>query len=93
MELFLSTSGFQTHCLWLTFIFQAALLGQGCVSSGEAKNTYGTGELFFLRLEIKFVKPGCFMLYNTGKEAVTSTHGLLTTVAYQVQTWSGSEKV
>ena len=24
------------------------------------------------------------MLYNTGKEAVTSTHGLLTTVAYQV---------
>ena len=27
---------------------------------------------------------GCFMLYNTGKEAVTSTHGLLTTVAYQV---------
>jgi len=49
---------------------QAALLGQGCVSSGEAKNTYGTG---------------CFMLYNTGKEAVTSTHGLLTTVAYQVE--------
>ena len=30
---------------------QAALLGQGCVSKGEAKNTYGTG---------------CFMLYNTG---------------------------
>jgi len=25
------------------------------------------------------------MLYNTGKEAVTSTHGLLTTVAYQVE--------
>ena len=59
-------------------------MGQGCVSSGEAKNTYGTGEFFFLRLEIKLVKPGCFMLYNTGKEAVTSTHGLLTTVAYQV---------
>jgi len=49
---------------------QAALLGQGCVSSGEAKNTYGTG---------------CFMLYNTGKAPVTSTHGLLTTVAYQVE--------
>ena len=48
---------------------QAALLGQGCISKGEAKNTYGTG---------------CFMLYNTGEEAVTSTHGLLTTVAYQV---------
>jgi len=49
---------------------QAALLGQGCVSSGEAKNTYGTG---------------CFMLYNTGNEPVTSTHGLLTTVAYQAE--------
>jgi len=47
---------------------QAALLGQGCVSKGEAKNTYGTG---------------CFMLYNTGKDIVHSTHGLLTTVAYQ----------
>jgi len=54
---------------------QAALLGQGCVSSGEAKNTYGTG---------------CFMLYNTGKEPVTSTHGLLTTVAYQVEGESAS---
>jgi len=47
---------------------QAALLGQGCVSKGEAKNTYGTG---------------CFMLYNTGTDIVHSTHGLLTTVAYQ----------
>ena len=33
---------------------QAALLGQGCVNKGEAKNTYGTG---------------CFMLYNTGEAA------------------------
>ena len=47
---------------------QAALLGQGCVQAGEAKNTYGTG---------------CFMLYNTGHNIVQSTHGLLTTVAYQ----------
>jgi len=47
---------------------QAALLGQGCVRKGEAKNTYGTG---------------CFMLYNTGTDIVHSTHGLLTTVAYQ----------
>lgn len=31
-----------------------------------AKNTYGTG---------------CFMLMNTGEKAVTSTHGLLTTIA------------
>merc|ERR1711962_895557 len=49
---------------------QAALLGQGCVNRGEAKNTYGTG---------------CFMLYNTGTEPVTSQNGLLTTVAYQVE--------
>lgn len=47
---------------------QAALLGQGCTQKGEAKNTYGTG---------------CFMLYNTGEEVVESTHGLLTTVAFQ----------
>jgi len=47
---------------------QAALLGQGCVNRGEAKNTYGTG---------------CFMLYNTGQDIVQSQHGLLTTVAYQ----------
>jgi len=47
---------------------QAALLGQGCVNKGEAKNTYGTG---------------CFMLYNTGHDIVQSRHGLLTTVAYQ----------
>lgn len=45
---------------------QAALYGQLCVQPGMAKNTYGTG---------------CFMLMNTGKEAVTSTHGLLTTIA------------
>ena len=48
---------------------QAALVGQACFDVGEAKNTYGTG---------------CFLLLNTGNQAVTSTHGLLTTVAYQV---------
>ena len=37
-----------------------------CVQSGQAKNTYGTG---------------CFLLMNTGEEKVTSTHGLLTTLA------------
>jgi len=47
---------------------QAALLGHGCISKGEAKNTYGTG---------------CFLLYNTGSDVVESKHGLLTTVAYQ----------
>ena len=47
---------------------QAAVLGQRC-APGEAKNTYGTG---------------CFMLMNTGEEAVPSSHGLLTTMAYQL---------
>ncbi|MCU0466808.1 MAG: glycerol kinase GlpK, partial [Anaerolineae bacterium] len=48
---------------------QAALFGQTCYSAGEAKNTYGTG---------------CFMLMNTGEQAVTSQHGLLTTLGYQI---------
>ena len=46
---------------------QAALFGQHCVDKGMAKNTYGTG---------------CFMLMNTGEEAVKSTNGLLTTIAW-----------
>ena len=46
---------------------QAALFGQGCHSPGMAKNTYGTG---------------CFMLMNTGEEAVASESGLLTTIAW-----------
>lgn len=46
---------------------QAALFGQTCFEKGEAKNTYGTG---------------CFMLMNTGEEAVKSNHGLLTTIAW-----------
>lgn len=45
---------------------QAALYGQLCVQPGMAKNTYGTG---------------CFLLMNTGTEAVLSKHGLLTTIA------------
>ena len=39
---------------------------------------------FKKRFITNLIFAGCFMLYNTGKEAVTSTHGLLTTVAYQV---------
>ncbi|UCZ54179.1 glycerol kinase GlpK [Bacillus shivajii] len=46
---------------------QAALFGQACYEKGMAKNTYGTG---------------CFMLMNTGEEAVQSKHGLLTTIAW-----------
>jgi glycerol kinase len=49
---------------------QAALVGQTCFQAGEAKNTYGTG---------------CFLLMNTGREIVESQHGLLTTVAFQLQ--------
>jgi len=49
---------------------QAALFGQGCFEAGTAKNTYGTG---------------CFLLMNTGGEAVVSRHGLLTTVALQLE--------
>ncbi len=45
---------------------QAALFGQCCFAPGDVKNTYGTG---------------CFLLMNTGKELITSAHGLLTTVA------------
>jgi glycerol kinase len=48
---------------------QAALVGQTCLSPGEAKNTYGTG---------------CFMLLNTGEAIVPSKNGLLTTVAYKM---------
>jgi glycerol kinase len=46
---------------------QSALFGQGCTSSGRAKNTYGTG---------------CFLLMNTGSEAPRSEAGLITTVAW-----------
>ena len=45
---------------------QAALFGQCCFSKGQVKNTYGTG---------------CFLLMNTGKEAITSRNGLITTIA------------
>ncbi len=47
----------------------AALFGQRCTQPGMAKNTYGTG---------------CFLLYNTGTEAITSSNGLLTTLAWQL---------
>ena len=48
---------------------QAATFGQACLSPGMIKNTYGTG---------------CFMMMNTGVEAVASTHRMLTTVAWQI---------
>lgn len=48
---------------------QAALFGQACHKVGMAKNTYGTG---------------CFLLMNTGKEAIASKSGLLTTIAWGI---------
>ncbi|KQM31762.1 glycerol kinase GlpK [Sphingomonas sp. Leaf10] len=48
---------------------QAALFGQACFRRGMAKSTYGTG---------------CFMLLNTGEDAVASRHRLLTTPAYRL---------
>ena len=48
---------------------QAALIGQACFSEGMAKSTYGTG---------------CFVILNTGKQALMSEHRLLTTVAYRL---------
>ncbi len=48
---------------------QAALFGQMCTKPGMVKNTYGTG---------------CFLLMNTGNEAVYSKNNLLTTVAWKI---------
>ena len=48
---------------------QAALFGQTCFAAGDAKCTYGTG---------------AFLLLNTGREALRSQHGLLTTIAWRV---------
>ncbi|MFI5249591.1 MAG: FGGY family carbohydrate kinase [Gemmatimonadales bacterium] len=45
---------------------QAALFGHGCVTSGEGKNTYGTG---------------AFLLLHTGQHRPASGGGLLTTIA------------
>ncbi|CAL7946516.1 unnamed protein product [Xylocopa violacea] len=48
---------------------QSALVGQNCLKKGQAKNTY---------------RSGCFLLCNTGTARVYSSHGLVTTVAYQL---------
>lgn len=48
---------------------QAALIGQACFAPGMVKSTYGTG---------------CFLLLNTGSEAVASQNRLLTTPAYKI---------
>lgn len=48
---------------------QAALFGQTCFRPGMAKSTYGTG---------------CFLMLNTGTQALKSDSRLLTTVAYRL---------
>jgi glycerol kinase len=48
---------------------QAATFGQACLAPGMAKNTYGTGS---------------FLLMNTGESAIPSKCGLLTTIAWQL---------
>jgi glycerol kinase len=48
---------------------QAALVGQTCFDTGQAKNTYGTG---------------CFLLMNTGASPVISKYGLVTTVGFKL---------
>lgn len=49
---------------------QAALIGQGCVHSGMAKSTYGTG---------------CFLMLNCGEQLPISQQKLISTVAYQIK--------
>ena len=48
---------------------QAAAIGQGCFTPGALKSTYGTG---------------CFVIINTGEEAVASKNRLLTTIGYRL---------
>lgn len=48
---------------------QSALIGQACFAPGASKSTYGTG---------------CFMMSNTGTQALTSENRLLSTVAYRL---------
>ena len=48
---------------------QAATFGQACLQPGMAKNTYGTG---------------CFLMLNTGAQAVASQHRLLTTLGWRI---------
>ena len=48
---------------------QAALFGQMCTTPGSVKNTYDTG---------------CFLLMNSGTKPITSSHNLLTTIAWKI---------
>ena len=48
---------------------QAALFGQTCFEAGDSKCTYGTG---------------AFLLMNTGSTPITSSNGLVTTIAWGI---------
>ena len=48
---------------------QAALFGQGCLSKGQLKSTYGTG---------------CFVMANVGNTPIHSDDGLLTTIGFSM---------
>ena len=48
---------------------QAAAIGQCCFAPGDIKSTYGTG---------------CFVLMNTGRDIVSSSSNLLSTIAYRL---------
>lgn len=48
---------------------QAGLFGQLCIKESMAKCTYGTG---------------AFLMLNTGSKRVAATHGILTTIAWQI---------
>ncbi len=48
---------------------QAALFGQACLQKGNIKNTYGTG---------------CFIMLNTGEKPVSSSHKMLSTIAWKI---------
>tara|TARA_R110000744_G_C19366336_1_gene561953 strand:+ start:1035 stop:2513 length:1479 start_codon:yes stop_codon:yes gene_type:complete len=61
--------GYEVPVLGIAGDQQAALFGQTCFQEGMAKSTYGTG---------------CFIMVNTGKQALISKNRLLTTVAYRI---------
>ncbi|GIW42089.1 MAG: glycerol kinase 2 [Candidatus Binatia bacterium] len=58
--------GFEAPVAGIAGDQQAALFGQACYREGMVKNTYGTG---------------CFLLMFTGRDAVRSERGLVTTLA------------
>ena len=57
---------------------QASLFGHGCFAPGSVKNTYGTG---------------CFMLMNTGEQAIASQNGLVTTIGIATGFWAARAEV